>query len=264
MKRELKSFTVLILVVFLAFSLLAEAEENQEESLGLDLETTKATVEKWVEIKSIMAKEKADWQLGKQMLNDRVDIVKREIDSLSDKIKEAEKSIGEADKKRVELVDENAKLKVAADSLKEPLVNLESGIVELLAKLPNPIKNRVKPLSQRLPKDPDDTKLSLSQRFQNVLGILNEINKFNGEITTTSELRNLDDGSSVEVTAVYLGISHGFYVSSNGKYAGVGGLTDDGWKWESVNKSAAEIADMVAILKNEKVASFVQLPIEIK
>ena len=41
------------------------------------------------------------------MLNDRIELVQREIESLRAKIGDAEGSIAEADKKRAELVGEN-------------------------------------------------------------------------------------------------------------------------------------------------------------
>jgi hypothetical protein len=122
----------------------------------------------------------------------------------------------------------------------------------------------VKPLSQRLPDDANETKLSLAERFQNVVGILNEVDKFNREISVTSEVRTLADGSSVEVTSLYIGIGEAYYVSANGAIAGVGVASEQGWIWKPANEAAPQIADVIAVLKNEKVASFIQLPVEVK
>ena len=43
-------------------------------------------------------------------------------------------------------------------------------------------------LVQRLPQNSADTKIGLPERFQNVIGILNEIGKANGEVTVATEI----------------------------------------------------------------------------
>lgn len=229
-----------------------------------DVENTRATLEKWVDTRRVISQEQRDWATGREMLNERIALVKREIESARGKVKEAQATITEADTKRAELVDVNEKLKLQSAELAKTVIALEQRTKELLKKLPDPIRDRVKPLSQRLPEDAAGSKLSLSVRFQNVVGILNEVNKFNREISVTSEVRALPDGTSAEVTALYVGISQGYYVSGNGRIAGIGQATDEGWVWKSANEAAPQIARAIAILKNESVASFVMLPVEIK
>jgi FtsZ-binding cell division protein ZapB len=230
-----------------------------------DIEKTRTALEKWVETERIISKEKRDWQTAEQMLTERIKLVEREIESLREKIGEAEESIAEADKKRQELIAENEKLKEATASLGDTLVALEDDTKSLLRRLPNPVRDRVKPLSQRLPdkKNKKDKKISVSERFQNVIGILNEVDKFNGEVSAVSEVRELDDGRSIEVSVLYVGIGQGYYVSNDGKVAGSGTVTPEGWKWKPANESAEAISQAIAILKNEKPASFVQLPVEV-
>jgi chromosome segregation ATPase len=221
-------------------------------------------MEKWVETRRVISREKQDWALGREMLNERVALVEREIASLREKIDQAKESISDADKKRVELVDENEKLKNAAGTLAGIVARLETRTAVLIKRLPDPIRDRIKPLSQSLPQDPNATKLSLAQRFQNVVGILNEVNKFNREITVTSEVRTLADGNAAEVAAVYVGLGQAYYTGAHGAVAGVGRPSEAGWNWESANDAAGPIADAIAILKNEKVASFVLLPLKVQ
>ncbi len=234
------------------------------ENAAGTIDETQSVLEKWVETKRIISQEDRDWALGKEMLNERVELVQREIDALKTKIKDAEKSITEADKSREELIGENDKYKAASDSLSQIALAMETKTKELLKRLPDPIKERVKPLSQRIPDNPEKTKMSLSERFQNVVGILNEVNKFNREITTTSEVRSLPDGTSSEVTVLYLGIARAYYASANGLTAGFGTISDQGWTWTPDNEHAKQIFDAIAVYKNEKVAAFVQLPIKIQ
>ncbi|MCA9285206.1 MAG: DUF3450 family protein [Phycisphaerales bacterium] len=233
------------------------------DSAAEQLNGTRTVLEKWVETRRIISKERRDWAQNRELLTDRMTIVQREIDSLRAKIADIEGSITEADTKRAELVAENERLEEASAALESMVTGFEQRTRGLLARLPGPIRELVKPLSQSIPDDPNDTKLSLSERFQNVIGILNEINKFNGQISVTSELRELPDGSSAEVTAMYIGIGQGYYVGGNGTIAGVGSATADGWVWTPANDAAGSIAEAIAILKGEQVAHFVKLPVRI-
>jgi hypothetical protein len=77
-------------------------------------------------------------------------------------------------------------------------------------------------------------------------------------------VRKLADGTTAEVTALYVGIGQAYYVSGNKKAAGVGTASDEGWVWTPKNEAAREIARAISILKNEEAADFVPLPIVIK
>lgn len=227
------------------------------------IENARVALEKWVETKRIISQERREWATGRELLESRLDLVRSEIEELRKKISSAEESIAEADKKREELLVENVRLKEASASLVSTVLTLEQRTQELLSRLPDPVQERVKPLSQRFPEDAEETRLSLGERFQNVVGVLNEINKFNREITITSEVRTLPNGSAAEVQTVYVGIAYGYYTNAAGDQAGVGRATADGWTWTAANDAAPEIVKMIAILKDEQPAEFVRLPVVI-
>ncbi len=251
------------LLLFCIVYLLSSGTVSANKSTS-NIENTRVALEKWVEIQRIISQEKRDLALAREMLTERIKLVQCESESLRGKISEAEESIAEADKKRAEMIEENEKLKEASASLGSTLVLLEERTRQLLQRLPDPIRERVKPLSQRLPDNTGQSKLSVAERFQNIVGILNEVDKFNREISVTSEVRTLTSGSSIEVAALYIGIGQAYYASANGSIAGIGTVSDEGWVWRPANEAAAQIADAIAILKNEKVATFVQVPVEIE
>ena len=262
-KRKLSYYKLTTrLLLFIVCFFPSIAISNNKTSV--DIESASTAIEKWVETQRIISSEKRDMVLAREVLTERIELVECEIKSLQNKISQAEESITEADKKRAEMLEKNEKLKKASDSLGNILVSLEKRTRQLLKCLPDPIRQRVKPLSQRLPDNTGQCKLSVAERFQNIVGILNEVDKFNREISVTSEVRTLRDGSSVEVTALYIGIGCAYYASANGNVAGVGTASSQGWEWKQANEAAEQIIAAIAILKNEKVASFIQLPIEIQ
>lgn len=223
----------------------------------------RAALEQYVETRRIISEEKRDWALGREMLDDRIDLVRREIESLREKIGRAEASIAEADTKRGELLADNERQKATAAGLEASIGLMEDRTRALLGRLPETLREKVAPLSQRLPKAGEPSGLSLSERFQNVVGVLNEINKFHREITVTSEVRDLPDGTTAEVTVMYVGISQAYYVNGDGTTAGVGSGGADGWIWKPADAYATEIAQAISIRKNEGIAAFVPLPLAI-
>jgi len=228
-----------------------------------DLRRTRSALDKWVETSRKIAQQKSQWAMAKETLGKRIGIIQDEIDSLQKKTDEADKGVGKIDEETESLGKEAERLKQVGSSLQDTVTKLESRTKTLLKRLPDPIRDRVKPLSQQIPEKPDDTKLSVSQRFQNIVGILNEVSKFNRNITVTSEVRKLPDGTSVEVTAFYIGIGQAYYAGGKGKIAGVGRPSESGWEWTPANDAAEQITKAIAIHNNEQVASFVQLPIQI-
>jgi hypothetical protein len=250
------------LPVLLVCATIAGAEEPAIDARTL--ESTRDTLDKWVETQQIISNEKRDWQLAREVLEQRNELLQNEIATLEEKIAETQSGIGEVDVKRRELNAENRALEDAADLLDAEILGLEAKTRGLLARLPEPILERVAPLSARIPDNPANTQLSLGERYQNVVGILNEVNKFNRDITLTSEVRTLPGGSASEVRALYLGLGQAYYVTANGEAAGVGRPTSDGWKWTPANEMADEILQAIAILQNEDVPAYVPLPVEIQ
>ncbi len=235
------------------------------------VEVTRKALADWTQTQRIISEVKQDWRLGKETLRSRVDVVKREIESLTKRIEDARTSIADADTKRAELLDENERRKQVADALEQRIAALENQVRALLPRLPEPLAERVKPLSQRLPESAEkatETKLSLSERYQNVIGVLNEISKWNREVTVKSEVRQLADGSSVEVAVIYIGLGQGYYAggrdeNGNPTVAGVGTATAEGWVWKPANELAVDIGRAIAVYKNEQLAKLVRLPVQI-
>ncbi|VGO21405.1 DUF3450 family protein [Pontiella sulfatireligans] len=244
------------IITILAVSSVAAGVQAEE------LSRTKESLSKWVETRKLISEEKYKWELECEMLGDRIDLVRFERDALSKKIHETQSLITDADKKHEDLVKEKDTLKNASATLVNRIFILEREVLALLPTLPEPVQERIKPLSQRIPKT-DETDLSLSERYQNVIGIINDLNKGAGEITVVSEVKKLSDGSAAEVQTMYIGYAAGYSCNNNGDVAFVGRATSQGWRWEQDDTIAQRIADSISVLKNEKVAAFIEMPVRV-
>jgi septal ring factor EnvC (AmiA/AmiB activator) len=248
----------------LAAALAAAGTSALSAERGEKLDAARAALEEWVKVRKLISQERRDWSQAKDLLDRRIEVVKAEVDSVQAEIARVQAGIAERDKQRDELNAENDNLKEATASLADVVVALEDRTRQLVKRLPEHVKDRIKPLTQRLPEGAADVRLTLSLRFQNVVGILNEINKANREIVVQSEVRVLPDGTSAQVTSLYIGLGQAYYVGGNGTIAGIGAPAAEGWQWTPANAIAAPVAEAVAMLKNEKVAAFVKLPLKIQ
>jgi septal ring factor EnvC (AmiA/AmiB activator) len=250
-----------------ALGLLTTSVMSQQQSSGgesVDLDGTRQMLSKWVETRKTISEEKQQWAEAEAMLKDRIDLVQQQIASVREQIKKTEQSITEADKERQGLIGRNEKYTKAANALEKRVAALEKRMLQLLDRMPPAVREQVKPLSQRFPENPSETDQSLSKRFQNIIGVLNQANKFNSQITVTSEVREVSNDKRVSVTVMYVGLGQAFYVNEDRTVAGIGTIGQDGWTWLPMNDAAKRISEAVAIYENEQVASFVQMPVEIK
>jgi hypothetical protein len=251
-------------VILAIAAVLSSSAPRAQQTPAEAVAATRTTIEKYVETRGLVSKEARDWVIGKESLESRMDVVRREIESLQKRIADAEKSIADADQKRADLLAESERRKAIAEQLTTQVVAMEARVQKLLPRLPEPLRTRVKPLSQRLPVAGEGSKQSVGERWQNVVGILNEVDKWNREITVTSEVRTMTDGSRVEVTVLYIGVGQAWYAGGNGKVAGIGSATATGWEWRQDNGLAADVERAIKIFKSEEVAAFVRLPVQIQ
>ncbi|MEI6645202.1 MAG: DUF3450 family protein [bacterium] len=229
-----------------------------------ELETAKLNLEKLLETKRLISQEQRDWRLGRELLADRALVLEKELASLKAKTAQTTNETVVLDLKFAEVRAQNEQITAAVTRMREAVSGLETRLPQLLARTPEPVRERVKPLIQRLPQNPADTKTSMPERFQNVIGILNEIGKANGEVTVATEIRTMANGRPTEVKTLYIGMGQAYYVSAKGD-AGIGRpATTNGWEWLPANELATRVTDAMQIMQNKATARFVPLPVKIQ
>jgi hypothetical protein len=229
------------------------------------IDATRETLTKWVETKQLISKERSDWASGKDILEDRVRLAEAETTTVRDKLKEISAAVAEAQKKRDELAAQNDKLKATAEKSKAMVIAAEKKLRPLLPQLPEPLREKLKPIIARFPEDSEKSTASMAERLQNVLGILDQASAFNSTVASVKELRTFPDGTRAEVTTVYLGLSQAYYTNREGTLAGIGHPGPDGWVWKPDNANGKKILLAVHILEGkEKGATFIDLPVKIQ
>jgi len=256
----------LVALLFLTGAATLRLETPQDGPPGeasARLEETRLAMSKWIETQQILTRERNEWQHGKEVLLGRLELVKQDVAPLEQKIQEAEGAIAETAKKRAELAAEGAELEATLAQLLASVSVMEQGIRTLYRALPEPVQEKLQPLFERIPEDPATTKVGAPERFQNALGILNELNRLNNEVTVTYEVRKLSDGKPAEVQVLYAGLAQAWYVNHSGE-AGIGVPSATGWSWRPEPEIADEVLTALEVLQGKHTPAFIPLPVRIQ
>ncbi|MEI8120632.1 MAG: DUF3450 family protein [bacterium] len=234
-----------------------------EAPAGPVLAETRMILDKWIETQQVIARESKEWQQGKETLSSRLDLARKEVTSIEEKLKQVEGSTDTMAKQRETLQAENVRLKKSAERLSSAAYRLETRIEAVFPMLPDPVQAKLKPLYDRIPLKGAVTKVSAAERFQNVLGILSEAIKANSEIPVIFEVRNLENGKPAEVRVLYVGLGQAYYLSAAGQ-AGIGRPSTNGWKWEVSDAIARDVQKAIEIQEGKRPPAFVSLPVVVQ
>jgi hypothetical protein len=227
------------------------------------LDDTKNVLEQWVETRQIISEEQNDWQLEKAILKDTESLLSNELTRLNQALDDLAASATAADEDRTALAAEKEELTEALNVVESSIGGLEAQMKQIVATLPAPLVDRIKPLVRRLPKDPNSTKVPLGERVQNIVGILSQADKFNTTITQTAESREISEGKVVEVRTLYWGLAMAYFVDSSAEYAGIGYPAEDGWEWPEIEGSGSEIKKLLDVYEGTGEIQFVEVPARI-
>jgi hypothetical protein len=218
-----------------------------------------------VQTRQLIARRNADWRVERESIGQTIGLLQREIDLLKGEIDKSEQVDSEADaeKKRITLSLED--LKKANKVVDAALWGMERQALALMARFPDPLKDRISNVRSRIPLEKKDLRgRSAAERMQNVVAMLNEADRFNSAITLAIEVRKDAEGKDRQVQALYLGLGHAYYADQGGSFAGVGVPGAEGWKWEEKPELGSTIRKVIDIYENERSAEFVPVPVNIK
>lgn len=224
----------------------------------------RAKMEKWVETRQVISKERTDWEVEQQTLRASRDLLRDQQQALQAEIAELEESQTQADEERRDLLLQRGEYQRGSRALEDRIRSMEQAVLEIAPRLPEPLQGKLEPLLVQIPEDPEKGKPALSQRLMNVLGVLAQAEKFNGTATFVAETRPMGD-QKVQVRTLYWGLGQAFYVDAQGRSAGVGHPGADGWEFHDQPGIAGDTRRLLDIYEGDlDVIQFVEMPTEIR
>ncbi|MEX2380748.1 MAG: DUF3450 family protein [Opitutales bacterium] len=252
----MKASCITFLYLFFAATLSGAASERASP------EAARQTLAEWVQTQQVLSEEKTRWREEQQVLTQSIALLEKESDLLTARLSDLDAAGNETARERNELGEENEALLSASAEAEAFVAGLENEIRALQFLFPPPLQEQTAPLFSRLERAKRGSG-ELGQRLQSVLGILGAVNRFQQNVTLSREVRKLDDGSRREVQTMYMGLAQAYFVDESGRVAGTGRPAGSGWEWHRDDSIAAAVNRAVAILRNERAASFVNLPVEV-
>ncbi|MEM7673996.1 MAG: DUF3450 family protein [Verrucomicrobiota bacterium] len=227
------------------------------------VEEARSTLSELVQTKKDIIESKSAWETDREILKATIKSLNDELEMLETRIEESEKQRAESVDIRERLNETNAVLKSQLDGFVEIVTGFEQKLISLLPYLPEPLLDEIGKLTDKLPRD-GKSGLDAPRRALIVLGILQEIDKFQTSVTTHKLLLEIDAEEEKEYSVMFYGLGTAFFVDEDLTIAGFGSPSPEGWVWTSNNLLAERIFDAIEIAERKKLAEFIPLPVTIQ
>src|SRR5262245_52923628 len=228
------------------------------------LNATRETLAKWVETRTLVSRTKADWQADKEILEQSVKLFQRELQSVAEQMSKLSTNSTQVEKERAQAEGLKKSSRESLEQARQFAAEFEAQLVRLVPQLPGPLQEILKPFLSRIPADPANTRMTAAERIQVIVGVLNELDKFNNSVTVFSEKRRNQKGEEVAVETVYVGLGAAYFVSAGDDFAGTGAPGGSGWDWTVQPELASSVREVIRIYRNEHPARFVALPVAVR
>ena len=201
---------------------------------------------------------RADWRTQKPILEQQLRLIERETAELTALLETTAAQRDEVEQRRLELLTEQTELEEESTALDASLAQASVTLHSLQRDLPPPLSAAWVDELARL----DSNVETSTERFRKLIELLGQLEDFEAKITLNEVVMTLGDGQEYVVKQVYLGLSHGWYVTADESVAAAGKPGPDGWLWTPVS-DAAPIATIVGILEQRVDPDFVSIALEL-
>jgi hypothetical protein len=220
-------------------------------------------LEKWVETRQLISKTRDDWQTDKETIEQTIALYERELKTIDEQMSRVSTNNVQVEKERAEAEELKRASSEALEREREFVSDFEGLLMKQAPRLPAPLQDILKPLLARIPTDPK-SRMTAAERLQTVVGILNELDKFNNSVSVFSERRKNAAGEEVAVETLYVGLGAAYFVNEAGDFSGAGTCSATGWEWTPKPALAPSVREAIRIYRNERPAKFIALPATIR
>lgn len=249
----MKSSTLISLGAFGA-ALMATSPLFAQTGNAARIKETEQAVTDYVHMRQQIAETKNAWKVYQDVTQRRIDFFESELTELNTQIANAQDRISAA-QETIDAKHQDIELKRAANNV---VLNaapaIEARVRAIAEYLPSPLKTKVRTLLGQL-----GSPRQAAAKMALVIGILNEIDKFNGEWTL--------DGTQVEnvtVDVLYMGLATAYYADQNGTVGGILKPAKGEWIQVEHNELAPAIATLIKYYQGDiKPTIFSTLPLEV-
>ena len=221
-----------------------------------------ALVGRWMALRSEIAAEKSQAREREAAWTEEIALLEAEKAALLKETAEFDATASGEERKRAEQAAELDRLRTALEEARPALDRAEAGLRAWRKNIPESLLGGADKQFDALPETAAQAAREADgARVQRVVSLLTHIETLQAGIHPAQETLDTGAGARRRVDVVYLGLARGFAVSSDNTWAAVGEPGAAGWTWSARPEAAAEIRSAVEMLRREKTAGFVRLPL---
>jgi len=239
---------------FLFLLIAAIARSSGAQAPADPIRQIDALTQQWTSLERQKDELRSEWRTQKPVLEQQLTLLEREISELDTLIKTTTEQQDDVEQQRLAMLEEQTRLEQDSAALEASLAQASLNLHSLSRDLPPPLSKHWDDELARL----DNPLATVSERFQKLLDLLGQLDDFDAKVTLNEAVITLGDGGDHVVKQVYLGLSHGWYVTADQRFAAAGMPGPDGWAWTAVPDGAA-IAKIVGILEQREHPEFVSI-----
>ena len=239
---------------------IAQAQTNLDE--------TQKLIQRWVALEQQNTALLTTWREQQQLLKQRQQMLAEEKQQLEGILANNANDSDDVEAHRISLLALQNTMEQDQSNLQNSLQTALGALRSLQVQLPPPLQISWQEKLQQLSssslteEDQESKSDNASQTLQVVLELLTELDDFKKRISINEAPITLKDDQAVLVKQLYLGLSHAWYVSVDGRLTGYGQSTIDGWRWISeqvVDGSTVQAA--IAMIERNSDVALVSLPL---
>jgi hypothetical protein len=218
-------------------------------------------ITEWTKVRSETTRLESNWNSHRPFLEsivasatERADGAEATRNSLqagsASRLEDEERLAAERKTARDKLGGEEAKLKAIDDDL-----------VRLRPSLPPRLSDALQLPFEALA----SADLSLADRMQSTMTVLNRCVEFNRTITFDDEVVSVSkEGRPRLLEVLYWGLGHAYALDRSSHSAWYGSPGQDGWKWEALQDSSAPLVRLIDVYKGKSEPMLVEIPARLR
>ena len=221
-------------------------------------------VQKWANLEQQSTALLTGWQQQELLVRQRLKLLEEEKSQLLEILASSAQDTSGVEQRRLELLALQNTMESDQVDLSRSLQRASSTILSLHERLPPPLysawQEGMTALDEAVAAEPDQAP---NLRLQSITSMLNQLEDFQLRISVHESPIN-HEGREILVRQIYLGASHGWYVSDDSSVAGYGHADANGWDWlNDVEVDAATVKNALSMLENNNNIELVTLPVRL-
>ncbi len=214
----------------------------------------------WVKTRAETVRLETEWSGQQSLMQSMVDALGQRARIIEEKMEHAKASTAQDREELGTLEKKNQAASASLDASEHRLKELATSLLALRPFLPPRLSTALELPYQSI----SDPTLSIGDRMQHTMTVLNRCMLFNRGVTASEEVLTLP-GESVpkSLEVIYWGLAQGYALDRAAGKAWLGSPGPQGWQWEAHPEAAHDVARLIAIATDKADPAFIVIPAQL-